>query len=152
MAQAIIKEKIKPMKMRNKLLAAAAGAGAAAAGYYFYTSKNAKKNREAVGKWAIDFKKDVVKQAKQIKNIDRSTLMGIVDGVTKAYEGVRGMDRKDLMKAANELKDNWQKLRVELQQTGVAASREARKTIKDNSASMKKTAKKVAKKVRKAIR
>lgn len=139
------------MKMRNKLLAAAAGAGAAAAGYYFYTSKNAKKNRETVGKWAVDFKKDVVKQAKQIKNIDRSTLMGIVDGVSKAYEGVRGLNRKDLVRAADELKDNWQKLRAELKQTGAAAGKEARKTIKDSSASVRKTAKKVAKKVRKAI-
>lgn len=155
MNQAIIKKERtqKPrMKMRNKLLAAAAGAAGAAAGYYFYASKNAKKNRATFGKWADDFKDDVVDQAKQIKNIDRTTLLGIVDGVTKAYEGVRGLDRKDLMKAADELKDNWQKLRMELKETGEAASKEAKKTMSEARLTAKRTAKKVTSKVRKAIR
>src|ERR1043166_5865619 len=84
------------MKTRNKLLAGAAAAGAAAAGYYFYAHKNAKKNREAAAKWAVNFKNDVVKQAKQIKTVDRAALVGIVDGVAKAYEGVRSLNRRDL--------------------------------------------------------
>jgi hypothetical protein len=54
-------QKRQPMKMRTKILAGAAGAAAAAAGYYFYAHKNAKKNREAAAKWAVDFKDDVVR-------------------------------------------------------------------------------------------
>lgn len=137
--------------MRNKLLMGAAAAGAAAAGYYFFAHKNAKKHRDKAAKWAVDFKKDVMQQASQIKNLDKAALGGIVDGVSKAYEGVRNLDHKDLMRAANELKDNWQKLRAELQATGRAASREARKTMNESSASVRKTAKKVAKRVRRAM-
>ena len=150
MVRTITKER-QTMKMRNKILAGAAGAAAAAAGYYFYAHKNAKKNRVAAAKWATDFKDDVVKQAGQIKNLDRAALVGIVDGVTKAYEGVRSLDRKDVLKAAAELKDNWQKLREELNQSGKAAGREAKKAVEENAAAMKKTAKKVATKVRKAM-
>ena len=150
MAQAIINKR-QPMKVRNKFLVSAAGAAAAAAGYYFYAHKNAKKNRETAAKWASDFKKDVVRQAEQLKNIDKSALVGIVDGVTKAYEGVRSLDRKDLMKAADELKDNWQKLRSELQRSGKAAGKEAKKTMRESAESVRKTAKKVTSKVRKAM-
>src|SRR4051812_21175261 len=103
MAQTITKDsthKHKPMKMRNKLLAGGAAAAAAAAGYYFYYHKNAKKNRENVSKWAVDFKDDVMRQAGQVKNIDKAALVGIVDGVSRAYEGIRSLDHRDLMRAA----------------------------------------------------
>ncbi len=140
-----------PMKIRNKLLMGAAAAGAAAAGYYFYASKNAKKNRDVAAKWAVDFKDDVMKQAGQLKHIDRTAIVGIIDGVTRAYEGVRSLDHKDVMRAADELKGNWQKLKAELSVTGRAATKEARKTIKENGEAVRKTAKKVARKVRKAI-
>jgi hypothetical protein len=140
------------MKMRNKLLAAGAGAAAAAAGYYFYFHKNAQKNRQAAGKWATDFKEDVMRQAEQVKNIDKASLVGIVDGVAKAYEGIRSLDRKDLLRAADELKGNWQKLREELRQTSVAAGKEAQKTMREASRDAQKTARKVTSKVRKSMR
>jgi hypothetical protein len=92
-----------------------------------------------------------MRQAEQIKNIDRTTLMGIIDGVTRAYEGAKSLDHQDLIRAANELKDNWKKLRAELHQTGTAASKEARKTVRDATRSARKTARKVTSKVRKAI-
>ena len=115
------------IKTRTKFLAAAAAAGAAAAGYYFYGHKNAKKNRQAATKWADDFRKDVVRQAKEIKNLDKEAMWDIVDGVASAYEGVRNLDRKDVMRAASELKNNWTKLRDELQKQGSAIAKTARK-------------------------
>ena len=103
------------MRTSTKVMASiAAAAGAAAAGYYFYASKNAKKNRQVVAKWASDFKRDVEKQADQLKNLNRESLVGIVDGVTKAYETVRNIDRNDLMKAAEELKRNWRLVKDEV--------------------------------------
>ena len=140
------------MKIRNRILAGAAGVAAVAAGYYFYAHKNAKKNREAVAKWAVDFKDDVIEQAQQLKNIDRAALVGIIDGVTRAYESVRSLDRKDLSRAADELKDNWQKLRAELKTTGEAASKEARRTMEDAARTARKTARKVTSKVKKSMR
>jgi DNA-directed RNA polymerase beta' subunit len=144
--------KTEPMKMRNKLLAAGAGAAAAAAGYYFYYHKNAKKNRATAAKWVTDFKDDVMRQAQQVKNIDKAALVGIVDGVAKAYEGIRSLDRKDVMRAADELKNNWLKLRDELKKTGAAAGKEAQKTLHEATRSARKTTKKVTSKVRKSMR
>ena len=138
--------------MRNKILAGAAGAAAIAAGYYFYAHKNAKKNRQAAAKWATDFKNDVMRQAKQMKNIDKAALLGIIDGVTRVYEGVRSLDRRDLMRAADELKDNWQKLQTELRETGRAAGKEARRTMEDAAYTARKTARKVTSKVKKSMR
>ena len=92
------------MKTSTKLLAAAAGA---AAGYFFYAGKDAAKNRKVAAKWAGKLKTAVVKEAKTIGAIDRAAMMGIVDGVAKAYQGVRGLDRRDLQKAAAQLKESW---------------------------------------------
>jgi len=118
------------MKTRTKLMAAAAAAGAAAAGYYFYGHKNAKKNRQSATKWANNFKNDVIRQAKEIKNLDKEAMWGIVDGVASAYEGVRSLDRKDITKAAHELKQNWMKLRDELKRRGDSAAKTATKIYK----------------------
>ncbi len=138
--------------MRNKILAGAAGAAAIAAGYYFYAHKNAKKHRSAAAKWAMDFKGDVMDQAQQLKKIDRSSLVGIIDGVTRAYESVRNLNQNDLMAVAEELKSNWKKLQAELTQTSRAASREARKTVNNAAHSARKTARKVTSKVKKSVR
>lgn len=103
------------MGKTSKVLATvAAGAMAAAAGYFFYASKNAKKNRKVVAKWANDFKDDVAEQTEQIKTINKDSLATVVDGVTKAYESVRSVDRGDLLRAADELKRNWKLLRDEV--------------------------------------
>ena len=141
------------MKTRNKIMAGAAGAAAAAAaaGYYFYASSSAKKNRKLAAKWASELKDDVMKKAKDIKGLNKQSMMAIVDGVAKAYKGVSNLDQTDIMNAATELKDNWQKLREELKQTGALAKKEAQKTMKNNAKSMRKTAKKVTSKVRRAM-
>jgi signal recognition particle subunit SEC65 len=136
------------MKTRTKIFAAVA---TAAAGYYFFASKNATKHRKIVAGWATEMKKDVLKQAKQLQTFDRASLSGIIDGVEKAYEGVRKLDAKDIQRAARELKDNWQKLQEELKYTGALAKKEAGKTAAEAADSVRKTAKKVATRVRRAI-
>ena len=100
------------MKTSTKLLATAA---AGAAGYYFYASANAKKHRKIATKWAGDLKEDVMKQAKAVGDkVDKQVIMNVVDGVARAYETVRGINRNDIQKAAGELKKNWDKLTKEL--------------------------------------
>ena len=72
------------MKQKTKVIGAgvlAAGATAAAAGYYFFASKNAEKNRKIAAKWASDLKSDVMKESKKLQNIDRATVIKIVDKV-----------------------------------------------------------------------
>ena len=94
---------------------AAGAAGAAAAGYYFYASKDAQRNRRIVAQWATDFKEDVVRQVREMEHIDRQAIIGIIDGVSRAYGKMRGMNRADLREAAEELKKNWQRLSTELE-------------------------------------
>jgi len=92
--------------------AVAAGAAAAAAGYYFYASKGARENRRIAARWATKLKNDVLAQAKKAQNLDRATILRIVDEAAAAYATVRSVDPKQLERAAGELKSNW-KLLVE---------------------------------------
>lgn len=120
-----------------KILAVAAGAaGAAAAGYYFYASKNAPKNRKMVAKWAIDFKDDVMRQAQELEHLDHQAIVGIVDGVARAYGKMRNMNAIDLREAADELKANWQRLSAELRKRDV---REGRLASRSSSGSARPT-------------
>ncbi|MEJ0054085.1 MAG: hypothetical protein WDN10_05205 [bacterium] len=120
-------------------LAAAAAAGA---GYYFYASKDAKKHRKAAVKWAEDLRRDVMKEAKKLKTLDAKTMALIVDEASQAYQAARGIDRKDLKRAADELKANWQ--RVVLAKLPAKAKKAVRKA--------KKAVKKTVKRAKKAVK
>jgi len=139
------------MKPRSKLLAAVASAAGMAAGYYFFAAKDAKRNRKLATKWADDLKADVMKRAQKLKTVDRASFAGIIDSASKAYKGARNLSQKDLMHAADELKENWQKLHAELKQKGVFAQREATKTMGAATRTIRKTAKKVSARVKKVV-
>lgn len=114
-----------------------AAAALAAAGYYFYASKNAKKNRQVAAKWAIDMKRDVVKRAKALKNVDRAAVAAIVEQSARAYKGVRGLDRGEVERAAKELKKNWQKIAAELKRGGAKVKSAAKHVTKRGRAALK---------------
>ena len=126
-----------------------ASAGAAA-GYYFYASKGAQKNRRVALKWTKDLKDDVLRQAKKVQDIDRSDILNIIDGATKMYESVRGLDRNDLARAADELKNNWERLQEELVTNGRALL--GNSSVRDVKYSAKGVAKKAKRSVKKAVR
>lgn len=107
---------------------AAAGA-AAAAGYYFYGSTHAKKHRNIAAKWAADMKKEVVKEAKNLKNLSPEAFAAVVDRIAKTYQGARSIQAKDVRRAANELKANWDMIRRETKRTVRTSASRARKTI-----------------------
>lgn len=106
------------MATKNQKRAAvgiAAGlAAAAAAGYYFYGSKNAKKHRGAAVKWANDLKKDVLRQARGLKNLTAEEYAALVEKVAATYRDAKNIDREDLARAAQELISNWDKVKKEL--------------------------------------
>lgn len=123
---------------------AAAGA-AAAAGYYFYASKDAKKNRKLAAKWANDLKKDVVKEAKKLGDLTPATLATVIDGAASAYRSIENIDRKDLKRAADELKANWEMVKKEAKSISRGkAVKKAVATAKKAIASRKPVAKKAA--------
>ena len=121
-------------QLGRKVLAAAA---LAAAGYYFYASKNAKRNRQVAAKWAGEFKKDVVKRAKALKNVDRATVAAIVEQSARAYKGIRGLDRGEVARAAKELKKNWQKIAAEMKKGGASVRGAAKRAGKLGKAVLK---------------
>ncbi|MBA3788797.1 hypothetical protein H0X32_00160 [Patescibacteria group bacterium] len=151
MAQKKKVQKKASKKNNNKMLAAEIGAGvlaaaaAAGAGYYFYGTAKAPKHRRQAAKWANDMKKEVIKEAKKVQKLDRQAVAAIVDETAKAYQSVRSVRREDLVRAANELKQNWQKIEAELKPAG-----KVEKAAKKGRSKAKKAAKKVAKKVKKA--
>lgn len=138
--------KRKTTKQSKTALALEIGAGVAAvvaagaAGYYYYGSKEAAKHRRKTAKWAKDLEKDVVKNAKKLKRIDAAALASIVDEAAAAYEGIRGVDPKEVRLAAGELKDNWNHIKKSLGSAQRAPAKTAKKVAK------KTTKKKVAKK------
>lgn len=114
-----------------------AAAALAAVGYYFYASKNAKKNRQVAAKWAVDMKRDVVKRAKGLKNVDRAAVAAIVEQSARAYKGIRGLDRGEVERAAKELKKNWQKIAAELKKGGASVRGAAKRVAKRGKAAVK---------------
>jgi hypothetical protein len=129
--------------------ATAAAAGAAAVGYYFYASKDAVKHRKIAVKWARDLKQDVATGVKKIKKIDRAAVAAVVDGVAKTYHGVRTLDRKEVERAARELKNNWEMVVKEFNKQPMVKS--VKKTVKKNVVVMKKSAAKTIKKAKRMI-
>ncbi|OGG55995.1 hypothetical protein A2680_00465 [Candidatus Kaiserbacteria bacterium RIFCSPHIGHO2_01_FULL_55_37] len=114
-----------------------AAAALAAVGYYFYASKDAKKNRRVAAKWAVDMKRDVVKRAKALKNVDRAAVAAIVEQSARAYKGIRGLDRGEVERAASELKKNWQKIAAELKKGGASVKSAAKQATKRGKAAIK---------------
>ncbi len=106
-----------------------AGAAAIAAGYYFYASKDAKKHRQIVVKWANDLKGDVVREAKKLKKIDKASIMKIIDQVSEVYHTGRNIEKGDVMRAVKELKNNWKELFLELQ-SGEITSQKVKGKVK----------------------
>ena len=117
-----------------------AAAALAAAGYYFYASKNAEKNRQVAAKWAVDMKRDVVKRARALKNVDRAAVAAIVEQSARAYKGMRGLDRSEVERAAKELKKNWQKIARELKKGGTSVKKAAKSAGKRGKAVLKRAA------------
>ena len=108
---------------------AAAAIAAGVAGYYFYGSTEAKKHRKATATWANDLQKRVVTSAKKVKNVNAKTIAGIVDEAAAAYQGIRGVDPKEVRRAALELKSNWNQIKKELGGTTKTVKKVSKKIV-----------------------
>lgn len=114
-----------------KVSAGLAAAGtAAAAGYYFYASKSAKKHRKIAAKWAVDMKKEVVKEAKKLEKTSPKAFATLVDRVAKTYQTARSIQAADVQRAAQELKANWDTVQLEAKRTVRKSIARARATAK----------------------
>jgi len=134
------------LEVAGGVLAVAAAAGA---GYYFYGDKKAKKHRQAASKWVVGMKAKVVKEAKALKKLDQKAIGVIVENAASAYNNVRSVDKKDLQRAAMELKKNWKEIEREVSLVTKKAKPVAKKAVKKAVAGVKKTVKKTKKAVKK---
>lgn len=89
----------------------------AAAGYYFYGSKKAKQHRKIATTWAMQMKREVIKQSKQVQKLGPKTVATIVDGVAKTYRDVKNIDASELKQATRELKAHWEQVKQEAGKT-----------------------------------
>jgi len=112
------------------LVAGAATAAGLAAGYYFYASKGAKKNRRVAAAWAKSLRDEALSQAKKLKNIDRSQVLGVIDTVAAGYENMREIEARDVRSAIKDLKSNWQKLADDVKKEVRKTGKEVRKTVR----------------------
>ena len=94
---------------------AAAVAAAAAAGYYFYASKGAAKHRRLAASWATKMKKEVVIRAAELKSMNKATILNVIGQASKAYATMKTVNQEELMRAARELKANWQEVKKEVE-------------------------------------
>ncbi len=81
-------------------------------------------------KWAGGFKKEVIREAKMLKTIDARSVARAVDAATATYATVRSVDRKDLARAAKELKANWERIQAEAKKTQKKVRKVVKKTTK----------------------
>jgi hypothetical protein len=135
----MVKKTVKKSGAAGIGLAALAAAGAAA-GYFFYASEGAEKNRKIAATWATNMKKDIVKEAKKVKNIRQSDITKLIDGAAKAYASSKGrIDAGSLSSAARELKKHWSEIKREAEGDV--------KSVRKSAQSAKKAAKKMVTKV-----
>ncbi len=74
-------------------------------------------------------KKEVIKEAKQLKNAGPKEFSKIVDRVAKTYSIARSVDSADLKRAAKELKANWDMVKRETKKTVRKSASRAKKTV-----------------------
>lgn len=99
------------MKKQQKV-AIGVGAGvaalaAASAAAMYFTGKKGKARRAKVSKWAIDAKKDVIKQLKSAQNVTKKSFESAVDTVMDQYKKAKKVDPGELLALAGELKGHW---------------------------------------------
>ncbi len=103
------------MKVGAGLIAAGA---AAATGYYFYGSEHAKNHRKRASKWANDMKKEVLKEMGRLERASPKAFATAVDRIADTYQVARRVDAKEMKRAANELKANWEMIKKEIKRAG----------------------------------
>jgi hypothetical protein len=102
------------MKQSTKKTAVALGAAgatmaAAAGAYYLYGSEKASAHRRKVGAWMRRAEREIVHEAKRLKNAAYSdqNIRRVIDQVAKRYEAARELDPKDVKQFVAAVQKSW---------------------------------------------
>lgn len=131
------------MKKSTKKTVAALGAvgatmAAAAGTYYLYGSKKASAHRRNVGAWMRKAEREIVREAKRLKNkaYTDQNIKRVIKEVAKRYEMARSLDPKDVKQFVAAVQKSWN---------------DAGRTVRSRTGGMK-TVKRAVKKARTSIR
>lgn len=119
--------------LRNAGLAAATMAAAAGA-YYLYGSKDAAKNRKKTAAWMRRAEREIVHEAKKLKNaaFTEDNYRKAINIVAARYSKLKDVDPDDVKRFVSAVQKSWQ---------------QAGKAVKARASSMQGAAKKKAKKI-----
>lgn len=125
------------MKQTTKKTALALGAAgatmaAAAGAYYLYGSEKAAQNRRKVGAWMRRAEREIVHEAKRLKNTAYSdaNIRRVINAVADRYEAARELDPDDVKLFISAVQRSWK-------QAGKAVQSRSRKTKKSTRAKKK---------------
>lgn len=82
---------------------------AAAGAYYLYGSKNAAQNRRTVASWMQKAEREIVREAKKLKNAAYSdaTIKGIITEVAKRYTATKDIAPEDVQRFVSAVYARW---------------------------------------------
>ncbi len=85
------------------------GATVAAAGVaaYLLLGPDGKKNRKKVSAWTDKMEKEVIKKVKSAKALSEATYHDLIDDVLAKYKTIQGVNKKELIALASELRNHW---------------------------------------------
>ncbi len=102
-----MKEKSKTSHKAAISIAAGLVTAAAAGAYFLYGSKNAKKYRSNVKSWMFKAKGEILSELEKLENVSEEQYHAIVTAVTKKYETLSGIDKKDVALFLADIKKQW---------------------------------------------
>lgn len=98
-----------------KELALGVGVAAIVAGTYFlYGASDAPKNRRKVKAWMFRAKGEILEQLENLSEVSEDAYYKIVEKVSKKYQALKKLDKKDVAEFVDELKDHWKNIAKEL--------------------------------------
>src|SRR3989338_6365228 len=87
---------------------------AAAGAYFLYGSKNAKQHRKQVKSWTLKAKGEVLEKLEKLKEVNEEIYHKVVNEVSKKYQAVKSIDKKDVEELVRELKSHWKSIAKEV--------------------------------------
>lgn len=104
------------MKKITKLEVAAGLAAVAAGAYYLYYSKSAKRNRAAVKDWMKKAEKEIVAEAKKLKDaaLNEDNYKRIVSAVSSKYQKLRKLESAEVEEFMTTLGSAWTRVKKDI--------------------------------------
>ncbi len=104
------------MKKITKLEVVAGLAAAAAGAYYLYYSKSAKKNRAAMKSWMGKAEKEIVTEAKKLKDaaLNEDNYRRIVSAVSSKYQKLRKLESGEVEEFISTLGSAWTRIKKDI--------------------------------------